>query len=144
MSQEISAPDEEWIEYIARMLILGARISTDVLGQEMDGSKADLSRIQEILNSEKFDKRNEQELHSLGYIFGKVFIENNSNYDWWVLEDECGKDACIRYKETTLVTFPQTIISKRVEDDEDFDVEELYEGLQHQLDEIRREHYENA
>jgi hypothetical protein len=37
-----------------------------------------------------------QKLQALGIAFGKVFVENNEFYDWWMVEDEFGRDPAIR------------------------------------------------
>jgi hypothetical protein len=144
MEQIISAPDEEWITYIAKMWLLGNQISKDVVGEEMDGSLADLGRLQRILESHQVPAGNTQELQSLGIIFGKVFVNETPGYDWWVVEDEYGKDACVRYKETTLLIFPQTMISKRVEDGEEVNIQQLFDNLREHLEEIRKENYADA
>jgi hypothetical protein len=144
MVQIITVPGEEWITYIAKMWVLGSQISKEIIGEEMDGSFTDLERIQRILDSDQIPVTNTQELQSLGIVFGKVFVNETPGYDWWVVEDEYGKDACIRYKETTLLTFPQTIISKHVEDSEKVNIKELYTGLAKRLKTIRKENYANS
>lgn len=144
MEQVISAPDDEWITYIAKMWLLGNQISKEVIGEEMDGSLADLQLIQRILESHQIPATNTQELQSLGIVFGKVFVNETPGYDWWIVEDEYGKDACVRYKETTLLTFPKTMISKRIEDGEEINVQTLFTGLKERLETIRRESYANA
>ena len=144
MEQVILAPDEEWTTYIAKMWILGSQISNETIGEEMDGSVGDLKRLQRILDSNKIPSSNTQELQSLGIILGKVFVNDTPRYDWWIVEDEYGKDACIRYKETTLLIFPQTMISKRVEDNEETDVSEFFYDLKEDLERIKSENYTNA
>lgn len=144
MEQVILAPDEEWTTYIAKMWILGSQISNETIGEEMDGSVGDLKRLQRILDSNKIPSSNTQELQSLGIILGKVFVNDTPHYDWWIVEDEYGKDACIRYKETTLLIFPQTMISKRVEDNEETDVSEFFYDLKEDLERIKSENYTNA
>lgn len=141
MEQVILAPDEEWINYIAKMWLLGSQISQDVTGQKMDGSMQDLNRLQAIIDSSKIPVENTQELQSLGIVFGKVFVNKTPDYDWWVVEDEYGKDACVRYKETSLLIFPQTMLSKRIEDGEQIDVAELFFGLRQKLESIKNEYY---
>jgi hypothetical protein len=56
-----------------------------------------------------------------------------------MVEDEYGRDPAIRYKESTLLVFPMTMISKRVEDGEHVDVNELFNGLAKQLAELIQE-----
>jgi hypothetical protein len=109
-----------------------------------DGSIADLGRLQRILDGKFIDAEKTQELQALGIVFGKVFVNETPHYDWWVVDDEYGKDACIRYKETSLMSFPQSMISKRVEDGEEIDVLNLYEGLADLLERTRKENYPNA
>jgi hypothetical protein len=53
-----------------------------------------------------------------------------------MVEDEYGRDPAIRYKETSLLVFPMTMISKRVEDGEELNVIELFDGLAKQLAEL--------
>jgi hypothetical protein len=144
MEQVILAPDDEWVTYIAKMWLLGSKISEDVTGQEMDGSMQDIHRLQAIIDSGKIPVENTQELQSLGIVFGKVFVSETPDYDWWVVEDEYGKDACVRYKETTLLIFPQTMLSKRIEDGEQVDVAELFSGLREDLEQIKNKNYSNA
>lgn len=144
MEQVILVPDEEWVTYIAKMLLLGSQIAKDITGVEMDGSFEDLKRLQQIVDSNQISIDSTQELQSLGIVFGKVFVNETPNYDWWVVEDEYGKDACVRYKETSLLIFPKTMISKRVEDGEEIDIPELFYGLREDLERIKNENYANA
>lgn len=46
-----------------------------------------------------------------------------------MVEDEYGRDPAIRYKRSSLLAFPRTMLSKRVEDGESVNVVELYDGL---------------
>lgn len=144
MTQTLHAPDEEWIDYIARLWVLGSEIAEDVLGEQMDGSSADLTRLQRIVAQGGFGADDTEALQALGIVFGKVFVNATPGWDWWVVEDEYGKDACIRYRDATLLAFPQTMISKRVEDGEAVDVAALYAGLKQQLEAIRQAHYADA
>ncbi len=84
MEQVILAPDEEWLTYIAKMWLLGSQISKDITGDEMDGSMQDLERLQAIIGSAQIPVENTQELQSLGVVFGKVFVNETPDYDWWV------------------------------------------------------------
>ena len=110
----------------------------------MSGSTSDLGLLQCVLDSNLLEPEATYSLQTLGVVFGKVFVENNEHYDWWMVEDEYGRDPAIRYKKTTLLVFPQTMISKRIEDGEAVDVQAMYEGLCEQLEEIRAENYRDA
>lgn len=141
MSQIILAPDEAWIDYLARMWLLGSQLAQEVLDEEMDGSTDDLGRLQRIIDSGRISADSTQALQALGIVFGKVFVNESPGWDWWVVEDDYGKDACVRFMETTLLAFPQTMISNRVEDGEAVHIAGLYAGLTRQLEEIRLAHY---
>ena len=144
MEQVITAPDEEWITYIAKMWLLGSQISEEIAGHKMDGSMDDLDRLQTIVDSAQIPVGNTQQLQSLGIVFGKVFVSETAGYDWWVIEDEYGKDACVRYKDTSLLIFPQTMLSKRIEDGAEIDVVALFNGLRQELERRKKEIYANA
>lgn len=141
MEQIIIAPDQGWINRIARMWLRGDTLSVEITGQKMDGSLTDLDRLQAIIDSSQLAADNTADLQCLGIIFGKVFVNLTPDYDWWIVKDAYGEDPCIRYKETSLLVFPQTILSKRIEDGEKPDVQAIYHGLCAQLEDIRRQHY---
>jgi hypothetical protein len=144
MSQSIEAPTESDIDRIAHQLIHANGVVEQATGMALTGGLDDLVLIQSVLDAKLIETEATYSLQALGIAFGKVFIENNVFYDWWMVEDEYGRDPAIRYKETTLLVFPQTMISKRVEDGEVVVVQEMYDGLCERLEEIRLENYPDA
>lgn len=144
MPQRIEAPTSEDVDRIAQQLVHAAQVVVQVTGCRLAGSTSDLGLLQRVLDSNLLEPEATYSLQALGVVFGKVFVENNEHYDWWMVEDEYGRDPAIRYKETTLLVFPQTMISKRIEDGEAVDVQAMYEGLCEQLEEIRTENYRDA
>jgi hypothetical protein len=141
MSQTIEAPNESDIGGIAQQLIHAGIVVKEVTGKDLSGSTADLPLLQATLDANVVEPEATYTLQALGIAFGKVFIENNGFYDWCMVEDEYGRDPAVRYKRTTLLVFPQTMISKRVEDGEPVEVQAMYEALCQQLEDIRRENY---
>jgi hypothetical protein len=139
--QIIEAPTEKDIENIARQLIHAAQIISQTTGKSLNGDEPDLELIQLTLNAKVVEPEATYSLQALGMAFGKVFVNNTKNYDWWMVEDEFGRDPAIRYKETTLLIFPQTMISKRVEEGQAVVIQEMYAGLCEQLERIRIENY---
>ena len=105
----------------------------------MLGTRQDLALIQRVLAQGLVDPEATYTLQALGLAFGRAFLNEFPDYDWWMVEDEYGRDPAIRYKETSLLVFPMTMISKRVEDGEAFDVSELFDGLAKQLAELIQE-----
>ena len=141
MPQTIEAPNESDIDRIARQLIHANATVEKTTRKSLSGAVVDLALIQEVLDAKAIEYEATYSLQALGMAFGKVFVENNEFYDWWMVEDEYGRDPAIRYKETTLLVFPQTMISKRIEDGERVVVHDLYESLYEQLEDIRCENY---
>lgn len=142
--QRIEAPTTADIDRIARQVIHAGALVREVTGAELTGGLGDLALIQRVLDAGQVEPEATYSLQSLGVVFGKVFIHATAHYDWWMVEDEYGRDPAIRYKDTTLLAFPQTMISKRIEDGETIDVRELFDDLRERLDQIRTENYPGA
>jgi hypothetical protein len=144
MPQTIEAPNASDIDRIARQLVHAGHVVEQATRKSLSGVVADLDLIQSALDAKVIEPEATYWLQALGIAFGKVFVENNEFYDWWMVEDEYGRDPAIRFKETTLLVFPQTMISKRVEDGQHVAVREMYESLLEHLEEIRHESYPDA
>lgn len=144
MDQRIEAPTTDDVDRIARLLIHAEELLSQTAGHKFAGRESDLSAIQMVLDPNKIEQEATYSLQALGMAFGKVFIQNHDNFDWWMVEDEYGRDPAIRYKETTLLVFPQTVISKRVEDGEAVNVRALYESLELNVEELVAENYPYA
>jgi len=139
MDQRIEPPTASDIDRIAKQLIHAESIVIDIAGRAFDGSRADLSAIQSVLDVGAVERDATYTLQSLGMAFGKVFFEQHRGFDWWMVEDEYGRDPAIRFGQTLLLAFPQMMISKRIEDDEHVDVEDLFELLSRRLVELSEE-----
>jgi hypothetical protein len=137
--QKIEAPTSEDINRIAHALIHAELIVEEALGLKLDGTRKDLASIQRLLDSGTIEKESTYTLQALGMAFGKVFIHENQGFDWWMIEDEYGRDPAIRYQQTTLLAFPQSMLSKRVEDGEVFDTIELFDELARKMSELIEE-----
>jgi Domain of unknown function (DUF3806) len=111
--QKIEAQNDSDIDAIARALIHTEQVISEALGSKLTGSRAGLVLIQRLLDAGTVEREATYTLQALGLAFGKVSIEENSDYDWWMVEDEFGRDPAIRYKHTTLLAFPRTMLSKR-------------------------------
>jgi hypothetical protein len=58
---------------------------------------------------------------------------------WVTVQDEYGTDPALRYKTTSILVFPLTMISKRVEDGRAVEVEYLYEATITRVRELETE-----
>ena len=132
--QRIEALTNDDVDRIARQLIHAGSVARDICGKSLDGTMADLVILQEILDAHSIERDATYTLQALGVAFGRVFLQTHPGYDWWMVEDEGGRDPAIRYRESTLLCFPQTMLSKRIEDGETVNVAELFEQLSQRLE----------
>ena len=84
-------------------------------------TKADLPIIQKLIDNKVFAKTQTYELQCLGVAFGDV-LTSELPLRWVMITDEYGTDPTLRFKKTTLQINALTMISKRVERDEQVDV----------------------
>lgn len=136
---KIEVPDHDDLTRLAKQLLHADAVVLAASGEHLTGDVSDLELVQKVMDAKALDREATYSLQALGIAFGKVFVNQNENYDWWMVEDEYGRDPSIQYKETSIRVFPQTMISKRVEDDQTVNVREMYDGLLEQLGDIRKE-----
>jgi hypothetical protein len=134
--QKIEPPAERDIEDIARAVVHAGKVVEETLGLKLEGTRNDLALIHRGLDHGAVEREATYTLQALGLAFGMVFINENEDFDWWMVEDEYGRDPAIRYKRTTLLAFPRTMLSKRIEDGEPVNVAELFDGLVARLGEM--------
>ena len=86
-------------------------------------------RLLDVIIKEKWIEPHETyKLQSLGATLGDAFAMDE-DYKWLQVTDELGTDPALRYKQTSIVIFPRTMISKRIENGEDVDVYDLFLGI---------------
>ena len=137
MQQVVSPPSEDDIEQLRKQLaFIELRIGLIVKDAAFKGGLEDLDLLQQALDSGQIAATDTIDLQSLGVPFAQLFIDHNPGYSWWMVEDEFGRAACLRYRETDLLLHPITLISKRVEEGNAVNVRQLFASLSQQLSEI--------
>jgi hypothetical protein len=89
------------------------------------GGLEDLRILQRLIDLEVLKPDQTFELQALGVALGDVMAEQ-FGMKWVAVQDEYGRSRGLRLGETQVVLFPVTMISKRIELDVDFTVDELY------------------
>jgi hypothetical protein len=119
----LSAADRELLqEQRWRVDALARRhVGAGLTGRSLE----DLRILQEILDRAPPAPDETRELQALGVALGDVMAAQ-LGLSWVVFEDELGRSRALRLGGTDVVVFPVTMISKRVERDVPFRVEELY------------------
>jgi len=73
----------------------------------------------------------------MGVVFGDTFVKQ-FGFHWVIVKDKYGRVLAIRYKNTSIILFPLTRISKRIERGEKVDVFRLFHGLAAKIREIKK------
>ena len=94
-----------------------------------------LCTLRALLDANVFQKSQTYELQPRGVVVGDAFVQEMGIH-WVMVEDEYGRDPVIEYKETSIILYPLTMISKRVEKDEEVDVFELFNGTAARVEEL--------
>lgn len=89
-----------------------------------------------ILKSNWIEKSETYKLQSLGITLGDIIVQD-LNFVWIEVDDKYGNSPALQLSDTTLIIFPLTMISKRIESGEDVDIFDLYEGLKAKINEIK-------
>ncbi|MDP6044064.1 MAG: DUF3806 domain-containing protein [Phycisphaerae bacterium] len=134
MAPRFSPPSEADTDQLARQWLFVDGLVSKRYGASLDQSTNDLKLIQRLLNDKVLSRTQTWELQSLGVVLGRVLAHNTPGLDWWIIEDQYGRDPTIRYEKTTLCLNVLTMISKRVEDRHAVDVRHMYDSL---IDRVR-------
>ena len=95
-----------------------------------------LGTIRAFLQGNVFTADQIYELQCLGIILGDVFVQD-LGMEWVMVEDEYGRDPAVRLPDTTILLYPMTMISKRIERGETVDVFDLYNGTAAQVERLK-------
>lgn len=108
---------------------------TDEAQDQYDTFEGKLYLLQGILKEGYYKKDETLELQTLGYCLGEMLNEL-LNTHWVKVIDDHGTDFAVRYKDSSIIFFPITMISKRMERDEHVDIELLLGKSSDHLNEI--------
>jgi hypothetical protein len=99
-----------------------------------------LGIIRAILDRNVFKPTQTYELQCLGIVLGDAIVQD-LKMEWVMVEDEHGRDPAVRLPKTSIILFPLTMISKRVERGEKVDVFDLFNGVAAKVEEAQRRGY---
>ncbi|MDB5201709.1 MAG: hypothetical protein JWQ27_1118 [Ferruginibacter sp.] len=105
---------------------------------EYDSVAGKLKLLDTIIKSNWINKHESYKLQSLGITLGDILVQD-MNFVWVEVKDQYGTDPALQLPDTTLILFPLTMISKRIETGKDVDIYELYDGLKEKVKEIKHE-----
>jgi hypothetical protein len=123
----LTAADE--MQLAAQRAIVERYLGNDPQNLENYASPAGkLGLLRAIVDARLFGPSHTYELQCMGVVFGDVFVQV-CGWEWQMVEDELGRDPCIKVPGSAIVLYPLTMISKRVEHGQDVDVFALFDEL---------------
>jgi hypothetical protein len=97
-------------------------------GEGLRNDKRGFSQLQRLLDDKVFAANQTYELQCIGICWGDILCEM-APFQWMMITDEYGHDPTLQWRETSITIHALTMISKRVEDGEEVDVEWLAEKV---------------
>jgi hypothetical protein len=103
--------------------------------QTLDGK---LMLLDAILKNKWIEPNETLKLQCLGITFGDALAQK-LGLKWVAVEDEYGRDPALIAEGTSIITFPLTSISKRIENGEGVDVFNLFENACAKINELKQQ-----
>lgn len=103
----------------------------------LEAAAGKLRLVRALLAAGVFQPEQTAALQSLGIVLGDALVQHVGGAEWVMVEDEYGRDPAVRIKGTTVLLFPLTMISKRIEAGEPVDVFALFNGILDHIEELR-------
>ena len=119
---ELSPQDKARIDQ--QRALVAAAVKQRYGAAKLSGTKKDLPILQRLIDDKVFKKSQTYELQSLGVVFGDV-LASELPLRWVMITDQYGTDPTLRFKNTSININALTMISKRVERDQQVDVPSL-------------------
>ena len=134
--QKVYFPSSQDIEVLAHQrAVIEKLLSPSDLESKYITAPGKLGTLRAVIAANMFKANQTFELQCMGVVLGDAFVLD-MGFHWVVVEDEYGRDFALRYKDTSVIVFPITMISKRVERGETVDVFDLYNGVANRFEEI--------
>jgi hypothetical protein len=131
--QRISEPLRSDVDALReRVRWVDARVRSRFGNAALSGRLRDLDLLQRLVDDGGIGTEETFHLQSLGLVLGDVLV-GELGFHWVIVEDRNGRDMAVKFRDTSVLVFPLTMISKRVERGERPDVRHLFESLKKDL-----------
>jgi|SRR6187399_625796 hypothetical protein len=140
MSQRIDVPNAEELARIeAQRAWVRNHFEPDARGQ-YDSLEGKLRLLDTIVRSKWIERNETVKLQCLGITLGDAVVQEFA-MRWVTVEDEYGRDPAVELPGTSILVFPLTMISKRIEQGEEVDIYDLFDGLCTKVREMKANGY---
>jgi hypothetical protein len=130
--QQVSEPTPEDLAHLAKQR---ARIEAYLADESRDKyqtAAGKLGLLRALLEAKVFRPDQTWELQSMGIVLGDALAQE-LGLRWVMVEDEYGRDPALAVPGKSLLVFPLTMISKRVEANRPLDVFDLFNWAAQQV-----------
>lgn len=104
----------------------------------LSGTSKDFAILQRILDDHLIPNSDLVFLQALGVVFGDV-VADEIDADWKLVYDKFGESPVLKVRYKRMAIGALTIISKRIEDKQDVNINQLYQDLVENVGRIRLE-----
>jgi len=118
--------------------VVEQHLSTEVLESNYLKAAGKLGALRAILDAGIYSSTQTYELQSLGIVLGDAFVDE-MEFRWVMVEDQYGRDPALKYRDSSIIIFPLTMISKRVEKGEQVDVFALFNDTAAEVEDLLRQ-----
>lgn len=136
MDQNIRELTPEDVGRIEEQEAVVSAMLQDLYGARLTHTELDLDLLQRVLDHDVLAPGETYLLQCLGIVLGQVFA-TQTPLRWITIEDEYGQDPALQYPGTSVVVFPLTMISKRIEEGRDVDVILLYQTVKTEVEQMK-------
>jgi uncharacterized protein DUF3806 len=131
--RELGQDDHDWLAAQRQRAEALLDDSSRAAYQSIPGK---LGLITAILEAKAFQPDQTFELQGLGLILGDA-LAARLGMEWKMMEDKYGVSPCLVLGGTSIVLFPQTMISKRIERGETVDILPMFGGIVAKIEELQ-------
>jgi hypothetical protein len=134
--QTTSEPTPEDLARLAKQrAFIEGYLADDTSREKYEAAAGKLGLLRALLAAHAFEPNQTWELQSMGVVLGDAFVQE-LGLRWVIAEDEYGRDPALAVPGRTVLLYPLTMISKRVEEGKDVDVFDLFNWAAGQIEEL--------
>ena len=136
MDQKVEVPNAEDIARVEKMRNWVRDHFTPEVREKYETVEDKIRLLQTILDENWIAPDETWKLQSLGITLGDILVQT-MGLTWVAVEDEYGRDPALRDGDTSIILFPMTMISKRIERGETVSVVQLLDNAHDTVSRLR-------
>ena len=137
-AQKVTLPTLTDLERLAKQrAVLEKYLGDDTSKKNYKTVAGKLGLLRAVIEQRIFKPTQTHELQSMGVVLGDAFAQE-LKMEWVIVEDSQGRDPALRLPRTSIIIYPLTMISKRIERGEAVDVFDLFNGIADQIEALKK------